>query len=114
MSITLGHRLFEKFIAFYLYLFELSSRRQVTIIEKKATSRPFSQALDKERILNRRDNFITRREDFGFEEHKEKGADEIDNKHVHMNGGPKTGVFKEQWHSDVIELRKKADAYKVM
>lgn len=75
--------------------------------------RPFSQALDKERVLHRRDNFITHREDFGFEEHKEKGADEIDNKHAHMNGGPKTGVFKEQWHSDVIELRKKADAYRV-
>lgn len=84
-------------------------RRQVTIIEKKTTSRPFSQALDHERV----NHFITRKENFGFEEQKEKGADEIDNKHLHMNGGPRPGVFGEQWYKEVIELRKKADEYKV-
>ncbi|KAL5273709.1 hypothetical protein ACFFRR_000454 [Megaselia abdita] len=82
--------------------------KQVTIIEKKTTSRPFSQALDQERV----NHFITRKENFGFEEQKEKGADEIDNKHAHMNGGSKTGVFGEQWYKEVIELRKKADEYK--
>lgn len=84
--------------------------RQVTIIEKKTTTtRPFSQALDQERV----NHFITRKENFGFEEQKEKGSDEIDNKHAHMNGGPKTGAFGEQWYKEVIELRKKADEYKV-
>ncbi|XP_055375024.1 uncharacterized protein LOC129607845 isoform X2 [Condylostylus longicornis] len=74
------------------------SEKQVTIAEPK-TTRPFSQLIDQERA----NHFITRKENFGFEDIKSKSFDENKNASPYNN---------EEWYKEVIELRKKAGEYK--
>ncbi|XP_036329562.1 mucin-19 isoform X2 [Rhagoletis pomonella] len=90
--------------------------KQVTIVEKverKTTIRPFSQAFDQERA----NHFITKKENFGFEEVKGKG-DGVDNKQqeqeVLLNGTapPRSQPNLDLWFKEVVELRKKAGEYK--
>ncbi|KAM7361328.1 uncharacterized protein ACRADG_011263 isoform 3-T6 [Cochliomyia hominivorax] len=90
--------------------------KQVTIQEKKVTTRPFSQLIDQERA----NHFITKKENFGFEE-----STEVDNKQQHaklqeqqgeiiMNGSapPYSKPNLDLWFKEVVEMRKKAGEYK--
>ncbi|XP_061393233.1 uncharacterized protein LOC133328703 isoform X3 [Musca vetustissima] len=87
--------------------------KQVTIQERKVTTRPFSQLIDQERP----NHFITKKENFGFEE-----ATDGDNKRQHakqeaeiiMNGSapPHSKPNLDLWFKEVVELRKKAGEYK--
>lgn len=86
--------------------------------EKKVTTRPFSQLIDQERA----NHFITKKENFGFEE----STDTVDNKQQHaklqeqqgeiiMNGSapPYSKPNLDLWFKEVVEMRKKAGEYKV-
>ncbi|XP_067638988.1 uncharacterized protein [Eurosta solidaginis] len=93
------------------------NEKHVTIVEKverKTTIRPFSQAFD----LERTNHFITRKENYGFEEVKDKSIDGVDNKQhekeVLLNGTapPRSQPELELWFKEVVELRKKAGEYK--
>ncbi|XP_037809728.1 uncharacterized protein LOC119602340 isoform X6 [Lucilia sericata] len=92
--------------------------KQVTIQEKKVTTRPFSQLIDQERA----NHFITKKENFGFAD-----ATEADNKQQHaklqeqqqqgeiiMNGSapPYSKPNLDLWFKEVVEMRKKAGEYK--
>ncbi|XP_058974062.1 proteoglycan 4 isoform X4 [Musca domestica] len=87
--------------------------KQVTIQERKVTTRPFSQLIDQERP----NHFITKKENFGFEE-----VTDGDNKRQHakqeaeiiMNGSapPHSKPNLDLWFKEVVELRKKAGEYK--
>lgn len=97
------------------------SCRQVTIMERKTTSRPFSQAIDQERL----NHFITKKENFGFADAAVAAAalkDEVDNRQagesgrvVVMNGSapPHSKPNLDLWFKEMVELRKKAGEYKV-
>ncbi|XP_041675742.1 serine/arginine repetitive matrix protein 1 isoform X8 [Drosophila eugracilis] len=95
--------------------------KQVTIVERKTTSRPFSQAIDQERL----NHFITKKENFGFADAAVAAAalkDEVDNRQqtgetgqvVVMNGSapPHSKPNLDLWFKEMVELRKKADEYK--
>ncbi|XP_065355722.1 uncharacterized protein LOC135950094 isoform X4 [Calliphora vicina] len=92
--------------------------KQVTIQEKKVTTRPFSQLIDQERA----NHFITKKENFGFAD-----ITEADNKQQHaklqeqqqggeiiMNGSapPYSKPNLDLWFKEVVEMRKKAGEYK--
>nr|NP_001097705.1 uncharacterized protein Dmel_CG17816, isoform E [Drosophila melanogaster]ABW08618.1 uncharacterized protein Dmel_CG17816, isoform E [Drosophila melanogaster] len=94
--------------------------KQVTIMERKTTSRPFSQAIDQERL----NHFITKKENFGFADAAVAAAalkDEVDNRQagesgqvVVMNGSapPHSKPNLDLWFKEMVELRKKAGEYK--
>uniref|UniRef100_A0A6P4E5B4 Nuclear protein MDM1 n=1 Tax=Drosophila rhopaloa TaxID=1041015 RepID=A0A6P4E5B4_DRORH len=94
--------------------------KQVTIVERKITSRPFSQAIDQERL----NHFITKKENFGFADAASAAAalkDEVDNRQqadesgqVVMNGSapPHSKPNLDLWFKEMVELRKKAGEYK--
>nr|XP_044248449.1 AF4/FMR2 family member lilli isoform X1 [Drosophila takahashii]XP_044248450.1 AF4/FMR2 family member lilli isoform X1 [Drosophila takahashii]XP_044248451.1 AF4/FMR2 family member lilli isoform X1 [Drosophila takahashii] len=95
--------------------------KQVTIVERKITSRPFSQAIDQERL----NHFITKKENFGFADAAVAAAvlkDEVDNRQqaaesgqvVVMNGSapPHSKPNLDLWFKEMVELRKKAGEYK--
>ncbi|XP_017057091.1 uncharacterized protein LOC108098571 isoform X7 [Drosophila ficusphila] len=95
--------------------------KQVTIVERKTTSRPFSQAIDQERL----NHFITKKENFGFADAAVAAAvlkDEVDNRQqaaesgqvVVMNGSapPHSKPNLDLWFKEMVELRKKAGEYK--
>ncbi|KMZ02082.1 uncharacterized protein Dsimw501_GD19455 [Drosophila simulans] len=100
--------------------------KQVTIVERKITSRPFSQAIDQERL----NHFITKKENFGFADAAVAAAalkDEVDNRPlvgfapnfesgqvVVMNGSapPHSKPNLDLWFKEMVELRKKAGEYK--
>jgi len=94
----------------------------VTIVERKTTSRPFSQAIDQERL----NHFITKKENYGFADAAVAAAvlkDEVDNRQqaaesgqvVVMNGSapPHSKPNLDLWFKEMVELRKKAGEYKV-
>ncbi|KPU79919.1 uncharacterized protein Dana_GF16850, isoform H [Drosophila ananassae] len=98
--------------------------KQVTIVERKITSRPFSQAIDQERL----NHFITKKENFGFADAADAAVtvaalkDELDNRQpatesgqvVVMNGTapPHSKPNLDLWFKEMVELRKKAGEYK--
>ncbi|XP_065723020.1 uncharacterized protein [Drosophila suzukii] len=95
--------------------------KQVTIVERKTTSRPFSQAIDQERL----NHFITKKENYGFADAAVAAAvlkDEVDNRQqaaesgqvVVMNGSapPHSKPNLDLWFKEMVELRKKAGEYK--
>ncbi|KAI8046197.1 hypothetical protein M5D96_002397 [Drosophila gunungcola] len=95
--------------------------KQVTIVERKITSRPFSQAIDQERL----NHFITKKENFGFADAASAAAalkDEVDNRQqgaesgqvVVLNGSapPHSKPNLDLWFKEMVELRKKAGEYK--
>lgn len=100
---TITHVLLQKYANAY-------QCRQVTIVEKK-TARPFSQLIDQER----NNHFITKKENFGFDEQRAKY--EMDNKHqtALLNGTapPHSQPNLDLWFKEVVEMRKKAGEYKV-
>uniref|UniRef100_A0A1A9W1M1 Nuclear protein MDM1 n=1 Tax=Glossina brevipalpis TaxID=37001 RepID=A0A1A9W1M1_9MUSC len=110
--------------------------KQVTIVERKVTARPFSQLIEQERP----NHFITKKENYGFEK-----VNEVDNKQllqqqqqqqqepqqqeqqplapqqpvagdgeIIMNGSspPHSKPNLDLWFKEVVELRKKAGEYK--
>uniref|UniRef100_A0A1B0BKC7 Nuclear protein MDM1 n=1 Tax=Glossina palpalis gambiensis TaxID=67801 RepID=A0A1B0BKC7_9MUSC len=106
--------------------------KQVTIVERKVTARPFSQLIEQERPHH----FITKKENYGFEK-----VTEVDNKQLLqeqqqqqqqeqqplapqqpaagdgeliMNGSspPHSKPNLDLWLKEVVELRKKAGEYK--
>lgn len=94
----------------------------MSIVERKITSRPFSQAMDQERL----NHFITKKENFGFADNGLAAAalkDEVDNRQhaaesgqvVVMNGSapPHSKPNLDLWFKEMVELRKKAGEYKV-
>ncbi|KRF99435.1 uncharacterized protein Dwil_GK11053, isoform E [Drosophila willistoni] len=99
--------------------------KQVTIVERKIASRPFSQTIDQERL----NHFITKKENFGFADVAASAAvatakDEVDNRQqqpstdagqvVVMNGTapPQSKPNLDLWFKEMVELRKKAGEYK--
>nr|XP_041630422.1 uncharacterized protein LOC108081206 isoform X2 [Drosophila kikkawai] len=95
--------------------------KHVSIVERKITSRPFSQAMDQERL----NHFITKKENFGFADAAVAAAalkDEVDNRQqagesgqmVVMNGSapPHSKPNLDLWFKEMVELRKKAGEYK--
>ncbi|XP_068155915.1 uncharacterized protein [Drosophila tropicalis] len=99
--------------------------KQVTIVERKIASRPFSQTIDQERL----NHFITKKENFGFADVAAAAAaatakDEVDNRQqqpsadagqvVVMNGTapPQSKPNLDLWFKEMVELRKKAGEYK--
>ncbi|KAH8369383.1 hypothetical protein KR009_009243, partial [Drosophila setifemur] len=96
--------------------------KQVTIVERKIASRPFSQTIDQERL----NHFITKKENFGFADAVVRDApaakDEVDNQQratesgqvVLMNGSapPHSKPNLDLWFKEMVELRKKAGEYK--
>jgi len=115
-------RLFKSTLPFRLANDSLDPCRQVTIVERKTTSRPFSQAIDQERL----NHFITKKENYGFADAAVAAAvlkDEVDNRQqaaesgqvVVMNGSapPHSKPNLDLWFKEMVELRKKAGEYKV-
>ncbi|XP_033150123.1 alpha-protein kinase 1 [Drosophila busckii] len=89
--------------------------KQVNFADRKIVARPFSQAIDQERI----NHFITKKENFGFADAKDSsqqaapvGGD--DGQIVVMNGTapPHSKPNLDLWFKEMVELRKKAGEYK--
>ncbi|XP_075145109.1 uncharacterized protein LOC142220076 isoform X6 [Haematobia irritans] len=91
------------------------SEKQVTIQERKVAARPFSQLIDQERP----NHFITKKENFGFEDitdgdNKRQHAKHEQQGEIIMNGSapPHSKPNLDLWFKEVVELRKKAGEYK--
>ncbi|EDV92825.1 GH18615 [Drosophila grimshawi] len=91
--------------------------KQVNFVERKITTRPFSQAIDQERL----NHFITKKENFGFaasaakDDNKQQVAAAPDQGQlVVMNGSapPHSKPNLDLWFKEMVELRKKAGEYK--
>ncbi|KAH8311549.1 hypothetical protein KR044_006862, partial [Drosophila immigrans] len=96
--------------------------KQVNFVERKIATRPFSQAIDQERL----NHFITKKENFGFaaaaaakddnRQHATTAADDVTDKGqvVVMNGTapPHSKPNLDLWFKEMVELRKKAGEYK--
>lgn len=101
----------EKYVSIELFLFSRLNehydynsfifRREAII--KKTSVRPFSQYANE----NKYRNAHTDKENFGFAENN--GNVTADNKTL-SNGAPNAAL----WYRDVVELRKKAESYKVI
>lgn len=95
--------------------------RQVNFVERKVTTRPFSQAIDQERL----NHFITKKENFGFADaaaavkddnrQQAAGPEQGQGQVVVMNGTapPHSKPNLDLWFKEMVELRKKAGEYKV-
>lgn len=81
-------------------MFFFLSRKGETIPRKSV--RPFSQYANE----NKYKNAHTEKENFGF---ADDGVNKSDNKTTVMNGGS----HSIHWYRDVVELRKKAEQYRV-
>ncbi|XP_073819667.1 uncharacterized protein isoform X2 [Musca autumnalis] len=84
--------------------------KHVTIQERKVTTRPFSQLIDQERP----NYFMTKRENFGFEESTDNRRHHVKPAEIIMNGSapPHSKPNLDLWFKEVVEIRKKAGEYK--
>ncbi|KRF78936.1 uncharacterized protein [Drosophila virilis] len=85
--------------------------KQVNFVERKIITRPFSQAIDHERI-NRN---ITKREDFGFADGTAAAKDHYNQGQLVVSNGsapPHSKPNLDLWFKEMVELRKKAGEYK--